>query len=130
MINKSEELKEARKEIMKKLDDIKSMFGINIREDGVLELEQPISLTEALANLKTKDYEKFKEITANALSDFFSGDMGEFEKYEEDIYHLSQSTPKGRYKLDFEIETYFGNCDTLCITPTIEGITIHMAMED
>ena len=56
--------------------------------------------------------------------------MGEFEKYEEDIYHLSQSTPKGRYKLDFEIETYFGNCDTLCITPTIEGSTIHMAMED
>ena len=56
MINKSEELIEARKEIMKKLDDIKSMFGINIREDGVLELEQPINLTEALANLQTKDY--------------------------------------------------------------------------
>ena len=58
MINKSEELKEARKEIMKKLDDIKSMFGVNIREDGVLELEQPINLTEALVNLKTKDYER------------------------------------------------------------------------
>ena len=64
MINKSEELKEARKEIMKKLDDIKSMFGINIREDGVLELEQPINLTEALANLKTKDYEKVSSVSS------------------------------------------------------------------
>ena len=54
MINKSEELKEARKEIMKKLDDIKKMFGINIREDGVLELEQPINLTEVLAKIKKK----------------------------------------------------------------------------
>lgn len=128
-MNESPELAEARKEIMRKLELIKAKFGIII-EEGVIQSGAQISLTQALSDLKESNREKFENVIGESLDKFFSGDMGEFEKYKEDIYHLASSTPKGRYKLDFEIETYFGPCDTFCISPSLDGLILHMAMED
>lgn len=130
MINNSENLKEARIEIMKKIDFLKNKFGIVIESDGKVGSKKIIHITEGLEYFAQKDYKKFMEVTNKAMRDFLSGDLGEYEKYEEDVYNLSQSNIKGRYKLDFKINTRFGECDTLCVTPTEYGITLHMAMED
>ena len=129
MINNSKELDEPRKRIMEQLNILKNMYGIIIESDGV-KSEKTIHVTEGLERFAQKDYKKFIEVTNKALKDFFSGDLGEFEKYEEDIYSLSRSTIKGRYKLNFKIDTRFGECDTLCVSPSQDGLILHMAMED
>ena len=129
MINNSKELDEPRKRIMEQLNILKNMYGIIIESDGV-KSEKTIHITEGLERFAQKDYKNFIEITNKALKDFFSGDLGEFEKYEEDIYSLSRSTIKGRYKLNFKIDTRFGECDTLCVSPSQDGLILHMSMED
>ena len=129
MINNSKELDEPRKRIMEQLSILKNMYGIVIESDRITS-EKIIHVTEGLERFAQKDYKKFIEVTNKALKDFFSGDLGEFEKYEEDIYSLSRSTIKGRYKLNFKIDTRFGECDTLCVSPSRDGLILHMSMED
>ena len=130
MINNSKELDEPRKRIMEQLNILKNMYGIVVSKEGEVAFGRAVLLTSGLEEFASKNKEKFKEVVSKALKDFFSGDLGEFEKYEEDIYSLSRSTIKGRYKLNFKIDTRFGECDTLCVSPSRDGLILHMSMED
>ncbi len=73
---------------------------------------------------------QFIDVMYSCLEKFFKGDLGKYEEYEEDIYHMSQGTPKGKYLIEQTVATIYGNCNTVCVIPRTNDICVCMEMEN
>ena len=74
--------------------------------------------------------DKFIDKILDCLNKFFQGDLGEYEKYPEDIYNMANGTPKGKYQIDEEVKTMYGTCNKILIIPRLTEISICMNLEN